>query len=50
MHNYKNQHSWKEIQKYLPEHNKINNKVYPYEYYWKWENNNIHIDFYKNNS
>jgi len=50
MQTYQNHKTWKDMQKYLPENNRINSEVYPDEYYWEWQDNKIHIDFYKNDS
>jgi pimeloyl-ACP methyl ester carboxylesterase len=43
---YENQHTWKEIQHFLPQHNRITNSIYPEEKYWDWEDMKIHIDSY----
>lgn len=47
---YKNKKTWKEIQNYLPQNNRLTKDSYPVEKYWEWHQNKIHIDFYPNPS
>ena len=50
MKTYKSQDTWKKIQKYLPENNRITQDSYPLEEWWEWNNNKVHIDYYPNPS
>lgn len=47
MKTYRDQKTWQLMQKYLPEHNRINEKFHPTEEIWPWKNNEIHLDTYR---
>lgn len=49
MKTYKDQRIWKEIHKYLPEHNRICDSVYPQEIFIEWNGSSIHVDHYVKN-
>jgi len=49
MKSYNNQYSWREVQYHLPDNNRIDEDTYPAEKWWKWKNQNIHLDHYINN-
>jgi alpha-beta hydrolase superfamily lysophospholipase len=44
--NYKQDNSWKKIQKYLPKRNRLNEKLLPREYFVTIDNLKIHLDHY----
>ena len=50
MEKYENKITWKKIQKFLPEHNRITEEFYPIEEAWNWNGNQIHLDRYVNPS
>jgi len=43
---YKEEKTWKEIQSYLPEENRLNDDTIPEEMYMKIEECDVHIDRY----
>ena len=45
---YNDQIVWKEIHRYLPEHNRISEEVYPQEIFIEWKRSLIHLDYYVN--
>ena len=45
---YEQDESWKKLQQHLPPHFRINEANQPKESFWKWNNYNIHLDYYRN--
>ena len=45
---YKDQNSWKEIQRFLPKEYQLTENTMPIEEYWDWKGNKIHLDIYRN--
>ncbi|WP_111861115.1 alpha/beta hydrolase [Acinetobacter sp. CFCC 10889] len=43
---YKSQQAWKKLQERLPEAYQLNENNQPQEYFWQWQKNNVHVDFY----
>lgn len=47
MQKYKDQNKWRIIANFFPEKNRINKELFPIEKKLDWNNNEIHIDYYK---
>lgn len=45
---YKNQHNWREIQRFLPKEYQLTEETIPAEEVWDWRGNQIHLDVYRN--
>lgn len=45
---YQNQQSWQDIQKYLPSEWQLSGNLIPTEEWWNWQNNQVHLDTYRN--
>ncbi len=50
MKTYWTQETWKTVQKFLPDENRITEDHYPFERYWEWGHCRVHIDYYPNPS
>ena len=46
MESYETYSSWKTFQTFFPEEWRITSKYKPIEYYWNWDNFDVHIDHY----
>ena len=46
MESYETYSSWKSFQTFFPEEWRITSKYKPIEYYWNWDNFDVHIDHY----
>ena len=45
---YTQQDAWKKLQENMPENYRLNENNQPQEYFWQWQNNQVHVDFYPN--
>jgi len=43
---YAEQDAWKKLQMRLPENYRLNLNNQPQEYFWNWQKNQIHVDYY----
>lgn len=43
---YAEQGSWKKLQNRMPENYRLDSSHQPQEYFWRWKENNIHVDYY----
>ena len=45
---YTQQDAWKKLQERMPENYRLDENNQPQEYFWQWQNNQVHVDFYPN--
>ncbi len=45
---YENQETWRKIMSFLPDSLHLNETALPQEEFWKWKDNDVHIDRYEN--
>lgn len=43
---YADQDAWKQLQKQFPPEYQLTSSELPQEYFWPWQNNQIHVDYY----
>ncbi len=45
---YENQETWRKIMSFLPDSLNLKETALPQEEFWKWKDNDVHIDRYEN--